>query len=209
MRTLKAKYQTAVSGLTCTWSPYFVEISFRRSEGGLSNIQSACPFSTWVTSASVERPNFWMITSGLPFGCASFDHSLKFGFRTSFICLFALYSTHLYGPVPGGGMWTSLFGVPVGRMNANGTASLSKNSGSPFVRWNVTVPAASSATTPFDRSQVDGVFTHASPPTITLYQVPAFGLWPILNSRSNVYLTSLGFSSFPSENLIPLRMWKT
>src|SRR6266516_814848 len=127
-----------------------------------------------------------MITSGLPLGCASFDHSLKFVFRTSFICLFALYSTHLYGPVPGGGIWTSLFGVPVGRMNANGTASLSRNSGSPFVRWNVTVPFASSTTTPWLRLQV-------------------FGLEPILKSRSKVYLTSLAFSSLPSENLMPLR----
>src|SRR6266516_7657466 len=150
-----------------------------------------------------------MITSGLPFGCASFDHSLKFGFRTSLICLFGLYSTHLYGPVPGGGIWTSLFGVPVGRMNANGTASWSRNSGSPFVRWNVTVLLASSATTPWSRLHVAGVFRQASPPTMTLYQVPAFGLWPILNKRSKVYLTSLGFSSLPFENLIPLRMWKT
>src|SRR4029077_10047147 len=41
---------------------------------------------------------------------------------------------------------------------------------------------------------------------ITLYQEPAFGLWPILNSRSKVYLTSLGLSSLPFENLIPLRV---
>src|SRR6266536_1087026 len=190
MRTLNAKYQTAVSGLTCTWSAYLVEISLSRSDGGVSNIQSAWPFSTWVTSASAERPNFWMITSGLPFGCASFDHSLKFVLRTSLISLFGLYSTHLYGPVPGGGIWTSLFGVPVGRMNANGTASWSRNSGSPFVRWNVTVLLASSATTPWSRLHVAGVFRQASPPTITLYQEPAFGLWPILNSRSKVYLTS-------------------
>jgi hypothetical protein len=31
-----------------------------------------------------------------------------------------------------------------------------------------------------------GVFTHASPAPMALYQVPAFGLSPILNSRSNV-----------------------
>src|SRR5204863_7647645 len=86
---------------------------------------------------------------------------------------------------------------------------LARNSGSPVVRWKVTVPFASSATTPWLRSHVAGVFRHLSAPTITLYQVPAFGLWPILNRRSNVYLTSLGFSSLPFENLIPLRMWKT
>src|SRR5919197_1043715 len=176
MRTFIAMYQTAVSGFTWTWSPYFVEISFRRSEGGVSNIQSAWPFSTWVTSASAERPNFWMITSGLPFGCASFDHSLKNVFRTSLICLFGLYWTNLY-----------------------------RNSGSPFVKWNVTVPLASLTTTPLSRLHVFGLLTQASPPTMTLYQVPAFGLWPILKSRSNVYLTSLAFSSLPSENLIPLR----
>src|SRR5262249_14920030 len=112
------------------------------------------------------------------------------------------------GPVPGGGICTSWFGVPVGRMNANGTASLSRNSGSPRVRWNVTVPFESSAITPWSRLQVSGALTHASPPTITLYQDPAFGLCLILNRRRNVYLTSLGFSSLPFENLIPLRMVK-
>src|SRR5512133_1949591 len=93
-------------------------------------------------------------------------------------------------------------------MNPNGTASLSRNSGSPFVRWNVTVPFASSTTTPWLRLQVFGLLTQASPPTMTLYQVPAFGLEPILNSRSKVYLTSLAFSSLPFENLIPLRRGK-
>src|SRR6266550_3191442 len=179
----------AVSGLTWTWSAYFVDISFNRSAGGESNIQSAWPFSTWVTCASAERPNFCTITSGLPAGCASFDHSLKLGFRTSLSSLFGLYSAHSYGPVPGGGILTSVFGVPVGRMNANGTESWSRNSGSLFVRWNVTLP-------------------HASSPTMTLYQVPAFGLWPILNRRSNVYLTSLAFRVLPFENLIPLRSVK-
>src|SRR6478672_3281945 len=198
----------AVSGLTWTWSAYFVDISFNRSAGGGSNIQSAWPFSTWVTCASAERPNFCTITSGLPAGCASFDHSLKLGLRTSLSSLFGLYSTHLYGPVPGGGILTSVFGVPVGRMNAKGTESWSRNSGSLFVRWNVTLPDASSMTTPWSRLQLFGVLTHASPPTITLYQVPAFGLWPILNRRSNVYLTSLAFSVLPFENLIPLRSVK-
>src|SRR5262245_17317717 len=145
------------------------------------------------------------ITSGLPFGCASFDHSLKYGLRTSLIALFGLYSTNLYGPVPAGGICTSLFGVPDGRMNANGTASLSRNSGSPRVRWKVTLPVASSATMPLSSLQPSGLLTHASPPTITLYQEPAFGLCLILNRRRNVYFTSLAFSSLPFENLIPLR----
>src|SRR3954462_9375888 len=64
-------------------------------------------------------------------------------------------------------------------------------------------------TTPWSRLQLFGALTHASPPTMTLYQVPAFGLWPILNRRSNVYLTSLAFSSLPFENLIPLRTVKS
>src|SRR5262245_13235565 len=189
----------------CTWLVYFVLISVRRSDGGGSNIQSAWPFSTAVTSASVLRPNFCTITSGLPSGCASADQTLKFGFRTSLIWLFGLYVAHLYGPVPAGGICTSLFGVDGGRMNANGTASWSRNSGSAFERWNVTVFAALSATTPFERSQVSGVFRQASAPSMLAYQVPAFGLCLILNSRSKVKVTSLGFSVVPSENLIPFR----
>src|SRR3954468_287804 len=104
-------YQTAVSGLTWTWSAYFSLISGSRSDGGLSNIQSAWPFSTCVTCDSGVSPNFCRITSGLPSGCASFDHSLKNVFSQPRICLRGLYSTHLYGPVPGGGICTSLFGV--------------------------------------------------------------------------------------------------
>jgi hypothetical protein len=40
---------------------------------------------------------------------------------------------------------------------------------------------------------------------IALYQVPAFGLVPILNRRSNVYLTSAGVTVLPFENLMPFR----
>jgi hypothetical protein len=144
-----------------------------------------------------------MITSGFPAGWASFDHTLKYGLRTSLICLVGAYWAHLYGPVPGGGMSTFLVGVPAGRMNANGTASLSRNSGSPCVRWNVTVFPLT--TMPFERSQEAGVCTQASPPTITLYQLPALGLLPILKSRSNVALTSAPVRVCPFENLIPGR----
>ena len=58
---------------------------------------------------------------------------------------------------------------------------------------------------PCERSQEAGVLTHASPPWMTLYQVPAFGLLPILKRRSKVALTSLPVSVLPSENLIPER----
>jgi hypothetical protein len=84
--TFIAMYQVAVSGFTCTRSAYFVLSSPSRSAGGWSNIQSASLFSTAVTCASGVRPNFWTIWSGLPAGCASADHSLKFGLRTSTIC---------------------------------------------------------------------------------------------------------------------------
>jgi hypothetical protein len=47
----------------CTWLEYLVPISFSRSDGGCSSIQSACPFSISVTSASPVRPNDWMISS--------------------------------------------------------------------------------------------------------------------------------------------------
>ena len=63
-------------------------------------------------------------------------------------------------------------------------------------------------TIPFERLQVFGVLTHASPPWMTLYQVPAFGLLPILKRRSKVALTSLPVSVWPFENLIPDRSLK-
>src|SRR4030095_12106401 len=100
-------------------------------------------------------------------------------------------------------MFTFVAGVLEGRMNANGTASLSRNSGSAVVRWNVTWSPLT--TTPLDRSHVLGVLMHASAPWMTLYQVPALGLLPILKRRSNVALTSAPSNVEPSENLIPLR----
>src|SRR5204863_5233873 len=60
-------------------------------------------------------------------------------------------------------------------------------------------------TIPCERSHVFGVFTHASPPWIALYQLPAFGLSPILNRRSKVALMSFGVSVLPFENLMPVR----
>jgi hypothetical protein len=61
---------------------------------------------------------------------------------------------------------------------------------------------------PEERSHVFGVLMHASAPWMTLYQVPAFGLSPILNSRSKVALTSAPLSVLPFENLIPGRSLK-
>src|SRR5215475_7835450 len=195
-------YQVAVSGFTCTRSAYLVLISPSRSAGGWSNIQSAVLFSTAVTCASGVYPNFWTIESGLPSGCASADHSLKCGLRTRTICLVGAYVFHMYGPVPAGGMFTLCGGVLAGSMNANGTESLSRNSGSASVSANLTVLPS---TVMPDRSQVFGVFRHASAPWMTLYQEPAFGLSPILKMRLKVALTSLPVSGLPSENLIPGR----
>jgi hypothetical protein len=150
----------------------------------------------------VLSPNFSTIESGLESGCASAFQTLKYGLRTSVICLLGAYCVHLSGPVPGGGIATFFVGVDFGRMNANGIASWSRNSGSPRARLNVMfwplilIP---------DSEHVFGVFTHASPPLIALYQLPAFGLLPILNRRSNVNFTSCGVSGVPSENLIPFR----
>src|SRR5437764_7252645 len=90
-------------------------------------------------------------------------------------------------------------------MNANGTASLSRNSGSASVSANLTV---SPLTVIPERLQVFGVFRQASAPWITLYQEPAFGLSPILKMRLNVALTSFPVSGVPSENLIPGRSLK-
>src|SRR5919201_36559 len=125
----------------CTWLAYFVLISPSRSEGIESALamKSAWPCSTCVTSASTLSPNFWTISSGRPSGCASFDHTLKYGLRTTFICLVGAYCTHLYGPVPGGGRLSCLGGVFAGRTKANGTASLSRNSESELTSLNVIV----------------------------------------------------------------------
>src|SRR5919202_1667288 len=195
-------YSVFSSGLTCSCLAYFALSSGRRS-GGMtspSKTQSAWPFSTCVTAAWTLSPKRCSITSGRPSGCASFDHSLKNVLRSTFIALVGLYSVHLYGPVPGGGMSTCFVGVSAGRMNANGTASLKRNSGSPVVRRNVTwLPLTS---IPFERSQDFGVLMHASAPSMTLYQLPAFGLLPILNSRSKVAFTSRVVTVLPLENLM-------
>src|SRR5438270_4268030 len=96
-----------------------------------------------------------------------------------------------------------LSGVSAGKMAAKGSAIWSRNSGSGRARWKVIVLPL--MTIPCDRSQDFGVFTQASPPLIALYQEPAFGLSPILNSRSKVALTSCGVTVLPLEDLIPER----
>ena len=74
----------------------------------------------------------------------------------------------MYGPVPGSGVTPASFcGEAFGTMEACCTASLSKNSESGAVRWNVTVPACASATTP-GNAQPAGVFRHRSAPTMPL-----------------------------------------
>ena len=55
-----------------------------------------------------------------------------------------------------------------GTASMNGSASLSRNSGSGAVRLKVTVPVASLVTTPFDRSQVAGLAAQAAAPTMPL-----------------------------------------
>ncbi len=59
---------------------------------------------------------------------------------------------------------TSLLGELGGMAKANGSARRSSHSPLASVRWKVTVPFASSATTPLERSQVAGFFSHAEAP---------------------------------------------
>ena len=81
--------------------------------------------------------------------------------------MFGSYDFHMYGPVPGGTSFFRFLGdVLPGTTYANGSASLSRNSGSEAVRWIVSVYALSSATTPCDRSQLFAL--HLSAPTIPL-----------------------------------------
>ena len=118
-------YQSAKSVLMCTCLGYFVPISLRRSAGGKSKRKSACPFSTCVTSASTERPNFCTMLSTKPSGMASADHCLKFGLRLSTSSWFGSYFVNMYAPVEGGSFVPrSLLGVPHGSTEACGTASL-------------------------------------------------------------------------------------
>src|SRR3977135_264966 len=100
---------------------------------------------------------------------ASADHCLKFGLRLSTSSWFGSYFVNMYAPVEGGSFVPrSLLGVPHGSTEACGTASLWSHSASGVVRWNVTVLALASTTTPLDRSQVAGVLRHLSAPTRTL-----------------------------------------
>src|SRR6185437_8780092 len=99
---LSAKYQSAVSVFTCTWLAYFGLFSSDSRSDGIwspSNTSLACPFSTWVISSETCRPYFSMIESGLPAGCASAFHTLKYGLRTRTASVFGLYDFHMYGPV--------------------------------------------------------------------------------------------------------------
>src|SRR3954470_22125341 len=96
-----------------------------------------------------------------------------------------------------------LAGVSAGSTNANGTCGFCRNHGTALVTWNVIVLPLTAM--PLDRSQDFGFLMHASAPSMTLYQLPAFGLLPILNRRSNVALTSFAVTVLPLENLIPSR----
>src|SRR5579859_2402389 len=138
-----AKYQSAVSVFTCTWLAYFGLLSWLSWSDGIwspSNTSLALPFSTWVTSSETCNPYFSMISFGYPAGCAAALHTWKYGLRTSTASVFGLYDFHMYGPVPGGTLLpVSFIVVPAGTTSANGSASLSMNSGSGAVRWMVSV----------------------------------------------------------------------
>ncbi len=102
---LSAKYQSAVSGFTCTWFLNCAPLSSLSRSGGMtspSNTSSAWPFSTCVTSSEMGRPYFSTIEFGYPTGCAAALHTWKYGLRTSTAALFGSYDFHMYGPVPGG-----------------------------------------------------------------------------------------------------------
>ena len=102
----------------------------------------------WLTAG----PMVHTISSGYPSGLASRDHSRKRGFRTMWIS-FAEYELIMYAPVAGIGWSPTALGPTLeGVATANGSASLSRKSGSAAVRWNVTVPAEASVTIPVERS---------------------------------------------------------
>ena len=95
----------------------------------------------------------------------------------------------MYGPVPGGMCVSRSFsGIPDGAMKDHWTASFCRNSESALVRWNVTVPAASFATTPRARLHVLACFglSHTALPTIRPEPLKKGSAEPDLHSRSNV-----------------------
>jgi hypothetical protein len=65
-----------------------------------------------VTSPSTERPNFCTITSGLPAGCASFDHLLEVGVADELELLVRVVLHPLVGTGARRRDLTSVFGVP-------------------------------------------------------------------------------------------------
>jgi hypothetical protein len=103
--------------------------------------------------------------SGFPCGWTSGAQARKRGLRTRTIRLPGTYDSILYGPVPGAAR-TPVGRLPTdeGRIQANDSASFAVNSGSARVRWNMTVPRASSVTIPSASSQRRGL--HLSAPRI-------------------------------------------
>jgi hypothetical protein len=138
------------------------------------------------------------IASGLPSGWAACDHSRKNGLRAKRIRV-ALAAAIRYGPVPGTKCAAvSWSGVPGGIGAAKASwVRLNRKSGSGAVRWNTTVRAASSVTTPRDRSQPTGCRAQAVAPMIPENK-EAPGDWT-RNSRSIPRRKSPARSIWPSE----------
>ncbi len=168
------------------------------------------------------------MASGKPSGWASLDQTWKRGFRLRWTPVGSSRSNS-YGPVAGNGVALRAIGVLAGRMNAHGWARLYRKYGSGALRWNVTVPAPSSATMPsarlheaFDDAGVgEEAGTEAvSPGAPTFPGVAQALVAPITpanafscvvdeatNDRAAVRRTSLARSAWPSEYVTPDRSW--
>ena len=201
--TFRGTNHRAWAGFSRTWSPRGPS-SARRPGGGVSNIQSAWPFSTEVTCASASNPNSYRIASGAADGCAASDQGVKYGLRSSTRAWFGSYAAIRYGPLPGtAAVPASWPGAASGRMLACGRASFCRNSGSSRVSVMATV--SPSARTP-GSVQATGAARQASAPSIAPKKVAAVGL-PTRKMRRNEATTSAGRTAEPSENRTPGRSW--
>jgi hypothetical protein len=95
-------------------------------------------------------------------------------------------------------------GVPSGTMRSEEDPRIEVGAGR--TRWNVTVPAPSSATTPRDRSHVSGSLgVHVDPPTSSGKRLASSLYFFPVSTRSKLATPSWGVTRWPFEKLIPWR----
>jgi hypothetical protein len=151
------------------------------------------PRRTAPTAPAALRSCCTSIASGNPSGLAARDHGRKRGLRVNRTMRWSRTCAMAYGPVAGGRGPVPGAAVPGAIADADGSASLTGRSGSGAVRWMVTVPARSSATTPRERSHA---FGHAAAPAMR-EKKPGAGELSVRSERSRPRRMSLGRTGAP------------